>query len=166
MASLRQAGPFDQREIEQRDDVLVYTSAPLTEPLTDAGPVRLTLYASTDGPDTDWTGKLVDVAPDGKALNLCDGIIRARYRNSRQEPELLKPGEVYQYDIDLVATAFQFAPGHRLRVEVSSSNFPRFDRNTNTGGDIANESTFRVAVQRVMHSAAMPSALSLSILPE
>ncbi len=165
MASIRQAGPFDQREIEQRDDVLVYTSLPLAEPLTVAGPVRLRLFASTDGSDTDWTAKLVDVFPDGKAVNLCDGIIRARYRTSRQVAELLTPGETYEYDIDLVATAHQFAAGHRLRLEVSSSNFPRFDRNTNTGGDIAHEANYRVAVQRVMHSVGMASALSLSVLP-
>ena len=165
MAAIRQAGPFDQRDIEQRDDVLVYTSAPLAEPLTVAGPVKLRLFASTDGPDTDWTAKLVDVHPDGKAINLCDGIIRGRYRCSRQEAALLQPGETYEYTIDLVATAHQFASGHRLRLEVSSSNFPRFDRNTNTGGDIAHETNWRVAVQRVMHSAAAPSVLSLSVLP-
>jgi putative CocE/NonD family hydrolase len=165
MMPIRQAGPWDQREIEQRDDVLVYTSAPLMEPLTVAGPVRVRLCAATDGPDTDWTGKLVDVYPDGRAVNLCDGIIRARYRGSRQTPTLLTPGEVYAYDIDLVATANYFPAGHRLRLEISSSNFPRFDRNTNTGGEIATERTWRVAVQRVMHSSAHPSWLELSVLP-
>jgi putative CocE/NonD family hydrolase len=165
MQAIRQPGPWDQREIEQRDDVLVYTSAPLAEPLTVAGPVRLHLAAVTDGPDTDWTAKLVDVDPDGPAINLCDGIIRARYRTSREQPELLTPGEVYDYDIDLVATAYQFAAGHRLRVEVSSSNFPRFDRNTNTGGEIATEATWRVAVQRVLHRSSRPSWLELTVLP-
>jgi uncharacterized protein len=163
VAPVRQPGPFDQQAIEQRDDVLCYTSAPLAAPLTVAGPVRLTLHAATDGPDTDWTAKLVDVYPDGRAINLCDGILRARYRRSRQEAELLKPGDVYEYDIDLVGTAHQFAAGHRVRLEVSSSNFPRFDRNTNTGGDIANEAAWRVAVQRVFHSAARPSALELTV---
>jgi uncharacterized protein len=165
MLAIRQPGPWDQREVEQRDDVLVYTSAPLTEPLTVAGPVRVRLQAATDGPDTDWTAKLVDVYPDGQAINLCDGILRARYRGSRQTPELLTPGEVYAYEIDLVATANEFPVGHRLRLEISSSNFPRFDRNTNTGGEIATERDWRVAVQRVFHSAAYPSWLELSVLP-
>ena len=166
MAAIRQPGPWDQREIEQRDDVLVYTSPPLAAPLTVVGPVRVRLYAATDGPDTDWTAKLVDVYPDGRAVNLCDGVIRARYRGSRQEPVLLEPGEVYAYDIDLVATANRFPAGHRLRLEVSSANFPRFDRNTNTGGEIATEATWRVAVQRVFHSDAQPSWLELSVLDE
>jgi putative CocE/NonD family hydrolase len=165
MLSIRQPGPWDQREIEQRDDVLVYTSAPLAEPLTVAGPVRVRLHAATDGSDTDWTAKLVDVHPDGRAINLCDGICRARYRDSRQTPALLAPGEVYAYDIDLVATANEFPAGHRLRVEISSSNFPRFDRNTNTGGEIATEQHGRVAVQRVFHSGRYPSCLELTVLP-
>ena len=165
MTAIRQAGPWDQCEIEQRDDVLVYTSAPLAQPLTVAGPVRVRLSAATDGPDTDWTAKLVDVYPDGQAINLCDGIVRARYRGSRRTPELLTPGEVYSYDIDLVATANAFPAGHRLRLEISSSNFPRFDRNTNTGGEIATERTWRVAVQRILHSGAHPSWLELSTLP-
>ena len=166
MTALQQAGPWDQTTIEQRDDILVYTSTPLTEPLAVAGPVRAHLTAVTDGPDTDWTAKLVDVFPDGRAINLCDGIIRARYRASREQPELLTPGKPYDYDIDLVATAYQFPAGHRLRLEISSSNFPRFDRNTNTGGDIANESAWRVAVQRVRHTAAQPSWLELAVLPQ
>lgn len=164
MLAIRQPGPWDQREIEQRDDVLVYTSAPLAEPLTVAGPVTLHLSAATDGPDTDWTAKLVDVFPDGQALNVCDGIIRARYRGSRQNPELLTPGEVYDYTIDLVATATRFPAGHRLRLELSSSNFPRFDRNTNTGGEIATEAAWRVAVQRIHHASQYHSWLELSVI--
>ena len=166
MVAVHQPGPWDQREIEQRDDVLVYTSEPLAAPLTVAGPVTVHLSAATDGPDTDWTAKVVDVFPDGQAVNVCDGIIRARYRSSRQQPELLKPGEVYDYTIDLVATATRFPAGHRLRLEISSSNFPRFDRNTNTGGEIATESGWRVAVQHVLHSAAHPSWLELSVIEE
>ncbi len=166
MMSLQQPGPHDQRVTESRDDVLVYTSAPLDRPLIVAGPVRVRLTAITDGLDTDWTAKLVDVYPDGRSVNLCDGIIRARYRRSRQIPQLLTPGEVYGYDIDLIATANRFAAGHRLRLDVSSSNFPRFDRNTNTGGDIATESSGRPAVQRVLHTAARPSWLELTVVPE
>lgn len=164
MAAIRQPGPWDQSGIEQRDDVLVYTSPPLSEPLTIAGPVRVRLWAATDGPDTDWTAKLVDLYPDGTAVGLCDGIIRARYRGSRREPVLLTPNEPYDYDIDLVATANHFPAGHRLRVEISSSNFPRFDRNTNTGGEIATESSWRVAVQRVLHSAEQPSWLEVTAI--
>jgi putative CocE/NonD family hydrolase len=164
MTSLRQAGPWDQREIEQREDVLVYTSEPLATPLDVVGPVTVHLSAITDGPDTDWTAKLVDVFPDGQAVNVCDGIVRARYRSSRQQPELLEPGKLYAYEIDLIATATRFLAGHRLRLEISSSNFPRFDRNTNTGGEIATESDWRVAIQHVVHSAASPSWLELSVL--
>jgi uncharacterized protein len=166
MTSLRQPGPWDQRAIEDRDDVLVYSSAPLQQPLTVAGPVTVQLSAATDGPDTDWTAKLVDVFPDGRALNVCDGIIRARYRGSRAEAALLTPGEVYDYTIDLIGTATLFPAGHRLRLEISSSNFPRFDRNTNTGGEIATESAGRVAVQRVLHTPGHLSWLELSVLGE
>ena len=165
MLAIHEPGPWDQREVEERDDVLVYTSAPLDQDLTVVGPVRLHLWATTDGPDTDWTAKLVDVHEDGTALNLCDGIIRARYRESTEKATLLTPGDAYAYTIDLVATANVFSAGHRLRVEISSSNFPRFDRNSNTGGTIAQESTGRVAVQHVHHNAAQPSWLELTVLP-
>jgi putative CocE/NonD family hydrolase len=165
MLAIHQPGPWDQREVEERDDVLVYTSAPLDQDLIVVGPVRLHLWATTDGPDTDWTAKLVDVYEDGTALNLCDGIIRARYRESTERAELLTPGDAYAYTIDLVATANVFTAGHRLRVEISSSNFPRFDRNSNTGGTIAQESTGRVAVQHVHHTSEQPSWLELTVLP-
>lgn len=160
------AGPRDQREVERRADVLSYTSAPLTEPLTVIGPVELVLHASSSARDTDFTAKLVDVAPDGTAHNLADGILRARHRYSLSEPSPLEPGRVYELRIDLVATANVFATGHRIRLDVSSSNFPRFDRNTNTGGTIATEGIGDVvqAVNRVHHTQAHPSRLVLPVI--
>src|SRR5262249_3033932 len=122
-------GPMDQRTVEQRSDVLVYTSAPLKQPVEVTGPIQVVLYASSTAPDTDFTAKLVDVFPSGEARNLCDGILRARYRRSLERPELLTPGEVYPLTIDAGVTSNVFLAGHRIRVEVSSSNFPRFDRN-------------------------------------
>jgi uncharacterized protein len=160
------AGPRDQREVERRHDVLSYTSEPLPEPLTVIGPVELVLHASSSALDTDFTAKLVDVAPDGTAHNLADGILRARYRDSLSEPVLLEPGTVYELRIDLVATANVFAAGHRIRLDVSSSNFPRFDRNTNTGGTIAEDGIDDVvqAVNRVHHTRAHPSRLVLPVI--
>lgn len=160
------AGPRDQRALEARADVLTYTSAVLTQDLEVTGPVRLVLYVSSNAVDTDFTGKLVDVHPDGRAMLLTDGILRARYRQSFATPELLEPGAVYRLDIDLVATANVFRAGHRVRLEVSSSNFPRFDRNTNTGGIIAQESEadFRVAMNEIWHDAARASHLVLPVI--
>jgi putative CocE/NonD family hydrolase len=160
------AGPVDQRPVETRDDVLCFTSVVLTEPLEVTGHVSLTLYASSSAPDTDFTGKLVDVFPDGRAIYLTDGIIRARYRKSLAEPEPLTPGQTYQLSLDLSVTSNVFLPGHRIRLEVSSSNFPRFDRNTNTGGVIANESADQaaIAVNRVLHGPDRPSQLILPVV--
>jgi putative CocE/NonD family hydrolase len=160
------AGPRDQREIAQRQDVLVYTTPPLTHDVEVTGPVELVLYASSSARDTDFTGKLVDVYPDGRALVLTDGILRARYRNSFFKSELLEPGKVYELHIDLVATSNLFKAGHCIRLEVSSSNFPRFDRNPNTGGIIAQESAFPpvIAVNRVYHNRDCPSYLYLPVI--
>lgn len=157
-------GPRDQRAVEARADVLVYSTPPLEAPLEVTGPLRLVLFASSSARDTDFTGKLVDVFPDGRALILTDGILRARYRDG--EPAPLEPGVVYELRIDLVATANLFRAGHRLRLEVASSNFPRFDRNTNTGGVIAaeGEADCVVAVNRVFHDRARPSHLILPII--
>ncbi len=159
-------GPRDQRFVEQRDDVLCYTTPPLAEPVTVAGPVSLELWAVSDAPDTDWTAKLVDVDTDGKAVSLCDGIIRARFRNSLSEPQPLTPGRPERYTIDLANTAFRFDVGHRIRLEVSSSNFPRFDPNPNTGASTASDTQTRPAVQHVLHDDGRPSALSLWVIPE
>ncbi|MBM3458375.1 MAG: CocE/NonD family hydrolase, partial [Armatimonadetes bacterium] len=158
-------GPYDQRPVEMRSDVLVYSSAPLNAPLEVTGPIQLVLYAETDAPDTDWTGKLVDVSPSGYAMNLCDGILRARYRESRSEPKLLTSGKVYRYEIDLGVTGHVFRTGHSLRLEVSSSNFPRFDRNPNTGHPIGADAELRTAHQTVHHSEAGPSHLVLPVIP-
>jgi putative CocE/NonD family hydrolase len=165
MPGAQSAGPRDQRPVEERDDVLVYTSAPLTEPMEVTGPVEAIIYAATDGSDTDWTAKLVAVVPDGRALNVCDGIMRARYRNILTRAELLEPGRVYEYRIQLGSTSYLFAPGSRIRLEVSSSNFPRFDRNLNTGGDFATETVGRPAVQRVFHGGARASCVVLPVVP-
>ena len=160
------AGPRDQRAVERRGDVLCYTTEPLAEPLEVTGPVEVVLFVSSSAPDTDFTAKLVDVWPDGRAESLTDGILRARYRNSLSEPVPLEPGEVYEIRVDLVATSNVFAAGHRIRLEVSSSNFPRFDRNTNTGGVIARETAdeFQPALNRVHHSPNHPSRLVLPII--
>ncbi|HET8840753.1 MAG TPA: CocE/NonD family hydrolase, partial [Ktedonobacteraceae bacterium] len=130
-------GPFDQRAIETREDVLCYTTPALEQPVEVTGPIELLLYVSSSAPDTDFTGKLIDVYPDGRAEILTDGILRARYRQSYTEPELMVPGQIYQLTINLGATSNVFLPGHRIRLEVSSSNFPRFDRNPNTGTNVA-----------------------------
>jgi hypothetical protein len=158
-------GPYDQRPVEVRGDVLCYTSAPLPEDLEVTGPVKLILYAATDALDTDWTGKLVDVGPDGYAMNLCDGIIRARYREDRTAPTLLEPGKVYEYEIDLWVTGNVFRKGHRIRLEVSSSNFPRFDRNLNTGHEFGIDAELQIAHQTVYHAHAYPSHLVLPVIP-
>ena len=159
-------GPRDQRGVEERRDVLCYTTPALDAPLEVTGPVGLVLHVSSTAPDTDFTGKLVDVHPDGRAEILTDGILRARYRASFTAPELMEPGEVYELRIDLRATSNVFLAGHRIRLEVSSSNFPRFDRNTNTGGNIYDETEEDLtrATNRVYHSAEHPSRLILPII--
>ena len=158
-------GVQDQREVEERRDVLVYSGEPLSRPLEVTGPIVVTLFAATDAPDTDFTAKLVDVQPDGYARNLADGIVRGRYRASRTFPTLLQPGAVTEFTIDLWATSHVFLPGHRVRVDISSSNFPRFDRNLNTGGDQASGSRFQSASQTVFHDSRYPSHVLLPVIP-
>ena len=158
-------GPYDQRPVEMRNDVLCYTSAPLEADLEVTGPIKLVLYAATDAPDTDWTGKLVDVAPDGYAKNLCDGILRARYRDSFTEPQILEPNKVYQFEVDLGVTGNVFLKGHCIRLEISSSNFPRFDRNPNTGHPFGADAELRAAKQTIYHSSAHPSHILLPVIP-
>jgi uncharacterized protein len=159
-------GPRDQRPVETRDDVLVYSTPVFDRPVEVTGPIELVLFVASSARDTDFTGKLVDVHPDGRAIILTEGILRARYRNSFTEPELLEPDAVYELHLNLWATANVFLPGHRIRLEVSSSNFPRFDRNSNTGGEIASEaaSAYRPAINRIFHDAAHPSRLILPII--
>lgn len=158
-------GPRDQREVEARKDVLVYSTPPFEADLEVTGPVTLDLFASTTAADTDFTAKLVDVAPDGTAVNLTDSILRARYRNSTAKADPIEPGKIYEYRIDLWSTSNVFLKGHRLRLEVSSSNFPRFDRNLNTGRDAATSAEFVKATSIVYHDAKHPSALLLSVVP-
>ena len=164
-ASFLPGGAFDQGSIEARPDVLVYTSPPMEQDLEVTGPVAVTLYAASSATDTDFTAKLVDVSPCGCTRNLTDGIIRARYRESLSTPVLIEPGTVYQYTIDVVATSNVFKTGHRIRVEVSSSNFPRFDRNPNTGRQPWEEKELRPAVQTVLHGDQYPSHITLPIIP-
>jgi putative CocE/NonD family hydrolase len=158
-------GVQDQRPVETRSDVLVYTSDVVASALEVTGPVTVTLYAATSVRDTDFTAKLVDVRPDGYAQNVADGIIRARYRDSRERPTLVMPGAVSRFTIDLWATSHVFLPGHRIRVEISSSNFPRFDRNLNTGEDQANGRRWVTARQTVFHDQRYPSHIVLPIIP-
>jgi uncharacterized protein len=160
------AGSFDQRPVEARPDVLCYTSPPLEKPVEVTGPVKVILYACSSAVDTDFTAKLVDVAPCGCARNLTDGIVRARYRASTRHEHLLTPGVAEEYEIDLLATSNLFMPGHRIRVEISSSNFPRFDRNPNTGGVIAQTTKDEslVAHQTVLHNIEYPSRIILPVV--
>jgi putative CocE/NonD family hydrolase len=158
-----QTGPSDQRPIEDR--VLVYTSEPLSEDLHVVGPVTAVLHAASSAPDTDWVVRLCDVWPDGRSMTVCDGILRARYRESYARPILLEPGEVYRFEVDLRATAQTFQAGHRLRVHVTSSDFPRYDRNLNTGGPVAWEAEPQVASNTVFHDRLRPSHVLLPVLP-
>ncbi len=159
------AGPFDQSEVEKREDVLVYTTPPLEQPVEVTGPVRMVLYAASSARDTDFTAKLVDVHPDGRAYNLCDGICRARFRAGRDAPQLLEPGKVERYEIDLWVTSNLFRAGHRIRVEVSSSNFPRFDRNPNSGKPFGTDTELLTAEQTVFHNETYPSHIVLPVIP-
>ena len=164
--SLLLPGPRDQAAIEKRPDVLVYTSAPLRQDLDVTGPVTLDLFVQSSGPDTDFTGKLVDVWPNGFAQNITEGILRMRYRDSRSQPSHIRAGEIYKITVDLWATSNVFLAGHKLRIEISSSNYPRFDRNLNTGdADIAHATRVLAATNTILHDRAHPSAVILSVLP-
>ena len=155
------AGAFDQRPVESRSDVLVFDTEPLAEAVTVAGPIKVTLFVSSDAPDTDFTAKLVDVYPDGRAFNVQEGVLRARYRKGYDRTVFMESGEVYEIAFDLQATANQFKPGHQIRLEVSSSNFPRWDRNLNTGGNNYDETEWRTARNVIHHGPAYPSRLTL-----
>ncbi|MGW7003820.1 CocE/NonD family hydrolase [Streptomyces sp. NPDC054933] len=165
-SALNAVGPVDQRPVEARDDVLCFSTPVLEEPVEVTGHISLELHVSSSAADTDFTGKLVDVFPDGRAIYLTDGILRARYRNSLARPQPLEPDTVHQVTVDLGVTSNVFLPGHRIRLEISSSNFPRYDRNTNTGGVIARESLDQavVATNQVRHGRTHPSRLILPII--
>ena len=158
-------GPRDQRPAEARNDVLVYSTPVLANDLEVTGPITLELYASSSAVDTDFTAKLVDVWPNGFAQNVAEGIIRARYRYSQDQPELINPGQIYPFKIDLWATSNVFRKGHILRLEVSSSNFPRFDRNLNTGLERNRAQEFNSATNVIYHDDKHPSAIILPIVP-
>jgi putative CocE/NonD family hydrolase len=163
-ALLGPGGALDQRRAEARADVLCYTSAPFERALSLAGPVRAVLFAASSAPDTDFTAKLVLVTPDGQALLLCEGISRCRWRQGGSEPVWLEPDAAARIEVDLWATCARIAPGHRLRLEVSSSSLPRFDRNPNTRGDPARAERGTPARQTVLHDAEHPSRLVLHVL--
>jgi putative CocE/NonD family hydrolase len=159
-------GPFDQRPLERRDDVLTYTTPVLDEDVEVTGPVRLRLFASSSARDTDFTAKLCDVYPDGRSMNIAEGVLRARFRERRWEaPRLMKPGTVYEFPIDLQATSNVFRRGHHIRLDIGSSNFPLWDRNLNTGNDPATDTEMRRARQTIHHDAAHPSHLILPVIP-
>jgi hypothetical protein len=156
--------PTDQREVEKRQDVLVYSTPPLTAPIEVTGPIEVRVWVASSATDTDVTAKLTDVFPDGTSRMLTDGILRARYRRSKTTPVLLTPGQAEEMVIDVGATSNLFLPGHRIRLEISSSNFPRFDRNPNTGTAFADSAELRRANQTVFHDAQKPSRLVLPIV--
>ena len=161
MGGIPAAGAYDQAPVEARHDVLVYSTPPLTQPLRVRGPVTVELYVASDAPDTDVTVKLTDVYPDGRSYNLDDTIYRLRYRDGYDKVHLMEPGKVYKVVLPPMFTGNTFLPGHRVRVQVTSSNFPRFDRNLNTGKSNSETTETRVAHNSIYHSAAYPSRITL-----
>ncbi|MEO3789654.1 CocE/NonD family hydrolase [Nonomuraea sp. B10E15] len=164
--SYRTDGPVDQRHIEERADVLSFTTEPLTQNTEATGHVRATLFVHSSAPDTDFTAKLVDVHPDGSARHVCDGILRMRYRDGLETPTLINPGQVYEIEVDMSVTSMVFLAGHRIRIDISSSNFPRFDRNTNTGGFISREAVDDavVAHNAILTGPDHPSRVTLPLI--
>src|ERR1019366_2024295 len=158
-------GPLDQRQVEKRADVLSYSTTPLASGIEVTGAIKVVLFVSSTAVDTDFTAKLVDVFPDGKARNLTDGLLRMRYRDALEIPKLMTPGEVYKVTIDTGVTSNVFLAGHRIRVEISSSNFPRFDRNPNTGGPVADAKEALKAKQTVYHEHQRYSYVLLPVVP-
>jgi hypothetical protein len=159
------AGALDQSTVEMRHDVLVYSTVPLEQGVEVTGPIEALLYVSSSARDTDFTVKLVDVYPAGTAFNVQEAILRARYREGLDREVLMEPGRVYPVRVNVHATGNYFGPRHRIRVEISSSNFPRFDRNLNTGGDNSRDTTMVVARNTIHHSSRYPSHLLLPVVP-
>ena len=160
-----QAAARDQRPLDGRKDILVYQTPPLQQDIEVTGPVALKLWAASDAPDTDFSVKLIDTHPDGLAVNLCYGILRASYRDGYDSPSLIEPGTPYEYTIRLNPTGVLFRRGHRIRLDVASSDFPNFDRNHNTGADFWSDAELRVAHQTVFHDSERPSRLILPVIP-
>ncbi len=158
-------GPDDYRPVERRDDVLVYTSEPMKKDTTVCGYICIELFASSSATDTDFMGKLLDVWPNGYAQRLADGMVRARFREGMEKPSLIKPGEIYMYSIDLWDTCQTFKKGHRIRVEISSSAFPKYDRNPNTGDQLGMSDRMKIAEQKIYHDSDHPSHIILPIVP-
>jgi putative CocE/NonD family hydrolase len=166
VSSLTPMGAFDQRSMEYQNDVLIYSTPALAEDLQVIGPVEVSLYAASTAVDTDFTAKLVDVYPDGRAINVGEGILRARFRESLETPTLIEPDRVYEYKILVGSTAIVFKAGHRIRVEITSSNFPTFDRNSNSGKPLveASPADWIVATQTVFHDNRYPSHIVLPVV--
>jgi putative CocE/NonD family hydrolase len=164
-ATVAPVGPYDQTDIEKRADVLIYSTPPLSEAVEVTGPITVKLYAASSAPDTDWTAKLVDVAPGGKIINLNNGVVRASHRNSLEMHEPIDPGKPYEYTITVFPTSNLFKVGHQIRLEISSSNFPHYDRNLNTGQPVGADAQMVAARQTVFHDAAHPSYVELPIMP-
>ena len=158
-------GPRDRSALQSRDDVLVFTTDPLKEDIEVTGPIRATIWASSDAVDTDFTAALTDLEPDGKAIALCEGILRARFRHGTENPEMMTPGEIYEFEIDMWNTSNVFKAGHCIRVEISSSNFPRYNRNLNTGNPIASDTEIRIANQKLFHDPDHQSHVMLPVIP-
>jgi hypothetical protein len=157
-------GPFDQVQVEKRSDVLSYTSSGLESDLEVTGPIKVHLFAATSAKDTDFAAKLVDVYPDGSAYNVAEGIIRAKYRNGLINPGPVIPDDVYEYIIDLAVVSILFKKGHRIRLDITSSNFPRFDRNMNTGNAFGEDATGVIASQTVFHDDTHASYIELPVI--
>jgi putative CocE/NonD family hydrolase len=165
ITSAQLGGPDDYSAVELRGDVLVYTGEQLDEPLQLIGPLRMVLHATSSAPDTDFVARLVDVHPSGFAQRLIDGLVRARFREGFDAERLLEPGQEVEYEIDLWHTAHVFLPGHRLRVEITSSAFPKYDRNLNTGESLSESTRMQTASQTVHHDALRPSHLLCPVVP-
>lgn len=165
LTSAQIGGPDDYAAIERRDDVLVYTTEPLIDAMEVTGPIAVELYAATDALDTDFMAKLVDVWPTGFAQRITDGMVRLRFREGMERPELAEPGKVYRLEIDCWYTAHVFLPGHRVRLEIASSAFPKYDRNPNTGDPLGETDRTIRARQHIFHDERYPSALILPIIP-
>lgn len=159
------AGPKDQSPLDPRGDILRYTSDFLTEPVEVTGPVKLVLHAASDARDTDFVAKLIDVYPNGRAYNMAEGIVRARYREGAAKPKLIDPGKVYEFTVDMVGTSVEFQKGHRIRIDVTSSHFPQFDRNPNTGEPFGASAKVKIATQMIHHSKTYASHVVLPVIP-
>ncbi len=158
-------GRKDRSSVQSRKDILVYTSEPLEQDMEVTGPVAFKLFAASSAVDTDWTATLSDLGPDGQAIHVCEGIRGARFRDSLETPALIEPGKVYEYNISLWETSYVFKAGHRIRLEISSSNFPRFARNQNIGEPLGTSDQLVVAKQTIYHDAQYPSHLVLPVIP-